>query len=174
MCPDKQEQLRQLIGSDYDLWVLRRESKWEGPVSINALLADCLKKSVWPPTATGVYLVSQYEWKKWPEPECKPLYVGSTTGKGDRFLTRVGDLIVDMYGFFGGNTGHSTGGASVHKYCIETGVHPGSLYIGWIPNPKCRRCAELFVWDWFNDLDTTLLNRKRPPRCVDHKTPLIS
>jgi hypothetical protein len=36
--------------------------------------------------------------------------VGGNTGGAARFCTRIGDLVADMHGFFGNETGHHSGG----------------------------------------------------------------
>ena len=141
-----------------------RKMRWVGPLTIESLLDECLVKPVWPPESGGVYLVSRGNWNVRPNEECFPLYVGSNTGKAPRFRTRVGDLVADMFGFFG-STGHSSGGRSLHAYCCEEQVNPKRLYIGWADNCSCLRCAENYIYDWLDPK----LNKNRPPRCQNHR-----
>ncbi|SHO23521.1 CarD-like transcriptional regulator [Moritella viscosa] len=55
----------------------------------------------WPPENDGVYIVTFNHWENQPtskakQSKAKPLYFGGTTGNGNRFCTRVGDLIADI------------------------------------------------------------------------------
>src|SRR5207302_830702 len=51
------------------------------------------------------------------------LYVGGNTGDSDRFITRVGDLIADMLGFWGEQTGHHSGGIRLWEYCHKNRIN---------------------------------------------------
>lgn len=138
---------------------------WAGPVTIGWLLENCLAKPLWPPAGNSVYLVSRATWQRKPySSSCVPLYVGSNTGVSARFVTRLGDLIADAFGFYGGGTGHSSGGASLHAYCCQEGINPQQLYVGWITNCQCQRCAEGFLHEWLEPE----LNKNKPPRCGKH------
>jgi hypothetical protein len=58
-------------------------------------------------------LVTRRGWRSRPTPKCEPLYVGGITGKSQRFRTRVGDLLADIFGFYNGKhtrIGHHSGG----------------------------------------------------------------
>lgn len=137
--------------------------KWMDPVTIGVLLDRSFSLTPLIPERKSVYLVSQRAWKAQPTENCIPLYVGSNTGKSPRFRTRIGDLIADLFGFFG-STGHSTGGQSLRAFCQQNGIHPNALFIGWITECECNRCAE---GDLFRSLRPQL-NKKRPPRCPAH------
>lgn len=136
---------------------------WHGSFRVASLLAAAMDdEHDWPPDQLGVYLVSEKPWKGKPKKGCKPLYVGSTTGRSARFCTRVGDLLIDMYGFFGDWTGHHSGGQNIWRWCRDNNVHPGDLYIGWYTaDGMCPQCEET---RWYDILEP-VLNRKRPPRC---------
>ncbi len=139
--------------------------EWMGPYLIDVLLDSFLIDShPRPPEGDGVYLISEKPWKGKPEIGCVPLYVGGNTGKSKRFRTRIGDLIADMFGFFGDDTAHHSGGQTLHKYCMDKRVSPKNLYIGWLEKCKCVRCAENKVYDELQPL----LNKKRPSRCREH------
>lgn len=101
------------------------------------------------------------------------LYIGSNTGSSSRFVTRVGDLIADMHGFWGGGTGHHSGGQTLWKWCNHNRVHPGDLWLAWAKS-SCVRCDERRRYHEFpratkDDFSTKgLLNKKSPPRCSQH------
>lgn len=165
---EKEKQLRSLLGEDYEDFVAFRNMKWVGPFTINKLLNSCLDDAhPWPPESNGVYLVSRKAWKIRPNWDCIPLYVGSNTGRSSGLCTRVGDLIADMFGFFW----HSSGGQSLYNYCKEKKLNPKRLYIGWVENCGCFRCAENYIYD----LLKPELNRRRPAKCKQHhgKTGLV-
>jgi hypothetical protein len=140
--------------------------KWEGPITINHLL-DCgiSGSDVWPPDANGVYFISEKPWTRIPGDDSVPLYVGSNTGKSLRFRTRIGDVIADAFGLFvKGSTGHSSGGQSIFYHCVDNQLSPKDIYIGWVRECGCVRCAENYVYDWLDPH----LNKNRPPRCTIH------
>ncbi|NVJ27983.1 hypothetical protein HUW62_42935 [Myxococcus sp. AM011] len=146
---------------------------WSGSFQISELLAQCMNDAQpWPPAWRGVYLVSRNAWTGSPNSECHPLYVGSNTGKSQRFCTRIGDLIADLHGFYDGGTGHHSGGQTLWKWCRDNKVHPGALYLGWGTSEDfCARCAEVttvvkFVSSWAER--APLLNGNRPPACRAH------
>lgn len=104
------------------------------------------------------------------------MYVGGNTGNSERFATRVGDLMADMFGFYGGDTGHHSGGQHIYEYCEKNKIHPLDLYLGWkkyLISPKsnssvpsnCPRCQEVLLHD---ELDPKP-NRNKPPKCKWHK-----
>ena len=141
--------------------------RWKGPYTIGDLLdqsvgRDCPK----PPLDNGVYVISRKPWKLEPAAPCNPLYVGSNTGRSKRFRTRIGDLIADMFGFYGGGTGHHSGGQSLHEFCRREKLNPTQLYIGWAEDCECARCTENHLFDRFRPR----LNRNRPSRCPRHPT----
>jgi len=106
---------------------------WSGPFTIGELLKKCLDNSFPRPSeSSGVYLISRKSWEGQPSEGCDPLYVGSNTGESKRFRTRLGDLIADMFGFFGTETGHHSGGQTLHGYCMQEKMNPKELYIGWL------------------------------------------
>lgn len=147
--------------------------KWIGPFKIGDLLANCLNdEQAWPGNTRGVYLISLHEWRGVPNSKCEPLYVGGNTGKSNRFATRIGDLIADIFGFYGGGTGHHSGGQSLYDYCKKNDLHPSKLFIGWAEVESCPRCAEvklaMHLAPLWNARKTPLLNKSRPPQCYDH------
>ena len=84
-----------------------------------------------------------------------------------RFRTRVGELIAHMFGFFVEGTASGSkhsGGRSLFHYCSKKRLDPRELYIGWLENCTCYRCAENEVYDQLEPL----LNKQRPGRCTEH------
>ena len=148
---------------------------WTGPFRVSEFLASCLDHGrPWPPASCGVYVISRDEWRDAPSAACHPLYYGGNTGASQRFCTRIGDLIADMHGLYGGGTGHHSGGQSLYCWCRTNRMHPGSLFIGWgTRTPWCDRCAEV---ELFRQLTPsreergTLLNKSRPPYCRMHSS----
>lgn len=148
---------------------------WTGPFKIRCLLENCLERDQpWPPPSEAVYVVSRVKWRTAPGRNCRPLYIGSNTGKSERFCTRIGDLIADMYGLWDGDTGHHSGGQTLYEWCEQNVIHPGDLFIGWgTRKPWCGCCAEIEVVEsllgkWSNRKSVGLLNKKRPPTCRVH------
>lgn len=140
--------------------------KWVGPFIIDELLDNCIKSlRFMPPESNGVYLVSKKRWVNIPTQKCIPLYVGSNTGNSKRFRTRVGDLISDMFGFFIGKKGHSSGGRNIFKYCRKRKINPKVLYIGWLKKCECMRCEENRVYLELKPI----LNEMKPKRCKLHE-----
>ncbi len=154
--------------------------QWIGPFKVKVLLENCMNKSQeWPAKDNGVYVVSKEKWRGEPKITNKILYVGGNTGKSERFATRIGDLIADMFGFYGGGTGHHSGGRSINKDCKNENLNPLNLYLGWKkylidPESKssrpanCPRCHERTLYD---DLKPKL-NKKKPSKCPWHKLSL--
>jgi hypothetical protein len=139
--------------------------KWVGPITIDQLLDRvAVDWDTAPPESNGVYVISIRRWRGEPSKACEPLYVGGNTGKGARFRTRMGDLIADLFGFYGKTTGHHSGGQSLNRYCADNGINPKHLYVGWARNCSCGRCAEV---DLHRRLDP-LLNKRCPPACRVH------
>ena len=137
---------------------------WTGPFVIRQLIEECTMASrTRPPEANGVYVVSQRPWTLLPDEACGPLYVGSNTGQSARFRTRIGDLLADLFGFFGEETGHHSGGQHLFHYCCEKQIQPLDLYIGWVTT-DCARCDENRLFDSLHPR----LNRSRPSRCGVH------
>jgi hypothetical protein len=93
---------------------------------------------------------------------------GGDTSKAGLFRTRVGSLIADLSGLYepGKNHGHHSGGKKLHLDCQATHINPKDLYVGWIEQCRCYRCAEFEVWDM---LRMPPLNRNRPTQCSQHK-----
>jgi hypothetical protein len=152
---------------------------WRGPFQIKNYLENAISRDPvwwrrWPPVDNAVYLVSRRSWTESPTTACLPLYVGGTTGESERFRTRVGDLIADLFGFYGGNTGHHSGAQSLYDWCYEKRVHPRDLWLGWARGRgrrSCSRCAEVHLYNTFPRATKTvpgLLNRRRPPGCTQH------
>ena len=140
--------------------------KWIGPFRITRLLDNMMSSSrLSPPEANSVYVISKKSWVKEPDEKCLPLYVGSNTGKSKRFRTRIGDLIADMFGFFGEETGHHSGGEKLYKFCKEHKINPKNLYIGWLKRSQCPRCDEIEIYEKFK---LNMLNKNRPALCKKH------
>lgn len=139
---------------------------WEGPFRVARLLDASIDASQpWPPEDLGVYLVSCQPWTKTPTRACEPLYVGSTTGRTPRFATLVGDLVADMFGFYGTTTGHNNGGQRIWRWCDENRVKPGHLFLGWYTQPgMCPRCEAARA----SAALRPQLNVWGPPRCTVH------
>lgn len=148
---------------------------WSEPYTIKQLMESFHSEDQpWPPSEKAVYLVSQRSWENHPTIECGPLYFGGNTGTSQRFCTRIGDLIADIFGFFDGDTGHHSGGQSLYWWCQETNTHPWSLHIAWATSaPWCARCAEIevasnLIKEWAHRKEAGLLNKNRPPSCQVH------
>lgn len=140
---------------------------WVGPIIIDELLDGAFNPNIpRPPLEPSVYLVSRIPWQGEPTVACVPLYAGGLLSNWPRFRTRIGDLIADMFGFFGevGKKGHHSGGQSIFRYCIANGINPRHLYIGWVQNVSCHRCAEIALYEKLSPK----LNKKRPPGCQIH------
>ncbi len=149
---------------------------WVGLFKIRDLLENIHSANQqWPPKANGVYIISKRLWRTKPNTNSEILYVGGNTGKSERFVTRIGDLMADLFGFYGGNTGHHSGGQSINKYCHENKIHPLNLFLGWkkyliSPESKssapsnCSRCQEVLL---HADLSPKL-NKNKPSKCKWH------
>lgn len=159
------QNLRELLGEDYNEFLVFCDTVWVGPYRIDEVLDNCLNDG-FPrsPESDSVYLVSARTWNKRPSQGCLPLYVGSTTGESTRFRARIGDLIAAMFGFFQDGARHSSGGKSLYRYCKINNTNPKQLYIAWLARCGCRRCAEHYFWE---DLKPQL-NRNEPPFCGEH------
>ena len=132
---------------------------WEGAFSIEELLQDTLTAELpRPPEDNGIYVVTEFPWTEEPSASARVLYVGTTTGRKPRFRTRIGDLIADMFGFYGEKTGHHSGGQSLNEYCRAHEIHPLKLFIGWLRDVPNRRDYECHYFD----LLKPLLNKKKP------------
>ena len=139
--------------------------KWIGPITVDELLNQTVvAKPIMPPASDSVYLISSKPWKRVPDASCDPLYVGGNTSTSERFRTRMGDLIADLFGFYSSATGHHSGGQSLNAYCRKHKINPKNLYVGWVARCECRRCAEIELFDKF----TPRLNKKRPSYCRLH------
>ena len=144
-----------------------KNMEWIGPYRIGQLLKNCLqyRTQAWPPDKQGVYVISKGRWKGIPNKGSVPLYVGGNTGKSARFRMRIGDLIADTYGFFKDDeSGHHSGGISIHNYCKRNKIHPNKLYIGWTKEIDCYRCAEMKA---YKNLKPKL-NKNIPAACKKH------
>lgn len=139
--------------------------RWIGSYQIKEILNHSIDNTIpLPPESGSAYLVSQNSWQTQPTAECIPLYVGGNTGLSARFRTRVGDLLADAFGFFGDETGHSSGGKSLHWWCRENHINPMNLHLAWVERCVCHRCLEI---ELYREL-SPLLNKKSPPRCKTH------
>ena len=143
--------------------------EWAGPITIDELL-DCAFDSdiPRPPLEPSVYVVSLDSWEVEPTADGNVLYVGSLTSPAPRFRTRIGDLVADLFGFFGetGKKGHHSGAQTMHKYCLENGINPRKLFIGWALEVECHRCAENTLYDVLEPR----LNKVRPSACRKHRS----
>jgi len=141
------------------------EREWVGPFLVRDVLAHSIDDSIpLPPEQGSAYLVSRNTWSGVPSGKCVPLYVGGNTGQSARFRTRLGDLLADAFGFFGADTGHHSGGQSVHRWCRDNRVNPLRLYLAWVARCSCHRCLEVNL---VREL-SPILNRKTPARCRVH------
>lgn len=139
--------------------------EWVGPFEVRTLLEHCIDGTIaLPPESASAYVVTQRSWNAAPGAECGVLYVGGNTGRSARFRTRLGDLLADAFGFFGGGTGHSSGGQSLHWWCRENQFNPLRLQLAWVNRCKCYRCLEI---ELVRDL-SPLLNKVAPSRCNVH------
>ena len=142
--------------------------EWVGPFLVQDLLAHSIDDSIpLPPESGSAYLVSRRAWSESPTDGCAPLYVGGNTGRSARFRTRLGDLLADAFGFFGRDTGHHSGGQSLHRWCRENRVNPLNLYLAWVAQCPCHRCLEV---ELVHEL-SPILNKKAPARCSVHSRP---
>lgn len=163
---DKETVLKKELGEDYEKYLAFKKMKWVKPFTIDELLDSCFDEThAQPPESNAIYLVSGKSWKTRPTPKCVPLYAGSNTGKSPRFCTRIGDLVADMFGFFQIDSGHSSGGESLYCYCKGNKINPKELYISWVVNCDCVRCAEDFVIEFLKPR----LNKIKAPKCKEHR-----
>lgn len=139
--------------------------RWIGPITIDRLLDGALDSSVpRPPIQPSVYVISREPWAEQPTENSEPLYVGGNTSNSLLFRTRIGSLVADMFGFFGGPKGHHSGGQTLYRYCVQAGIDPRELYIGWVEDIDCHRCEENRVYDELGPA----LNKNRPAKCREH------
>lgn len=117
-----------------------------------------------PPAAGSAYVVSRRSWRNAPTIRAEVLYVGGNTGRSERFRTRLGDLLADIFGFYTKTTGHHSGGQSLHEWCRDSKVSPLDLWVAWVEKCACHRCLEV---DLVAEMKP-LLNRKRPAACRAH------
>ncbi len=140
---------------------------WVGPFRLRDLLDRAMDNTQeWPKEEAGVYVVSRRPWKGEPVAESGILYIGSNSKNPEHFLKRIGDLIIDMLGFWGekANSGHHSGGQTLWLYCRNNQVHPLDLYLGWKHGIPCARCAEGENYYALKPSE----NKKSPPRCHEH------
>jgi hypothetical protein len=148
---------------------------WTGPFQIQTYLENSISRDInwWPPERDAVYVVSERAWTVAPEESAHILYVGGNTGESNRFVTRIGDLLADLFGFFGGGTGHHSGGQTLWEWCNANGVVPTKLWLGW-GTSDCARCAEKLLYETFPKAPKGafdkqgLRNKISPPACPDH------
>lgn len=122
--------------------------------------------NLWPPAGSGVYVVTEHGWAGDSTPPiiAGVLYVGKGNGiKGDQLRKRVGDLIIDLCGYFDEVTGHHT---FPHKYRERyPSGDPMNLCLSWAES-DCAACDENKLYDEFKN---GLLNVKRPSKCKKHQ-----
>jgi hypothetical protein len=154
------------------------EIAWRGPFQIqtyldNAVSRDLVWQERWPRERDAVYIVSERGWDGKPDEAAHLLYVGGNTGGSDRFVTRIGDLLADVFGFYGKETGHHSGGQTLWQWCDHHRFPPTKLWLGW-GTSECARCAEKLLYDKFpkatkNVFDEKgLRNKISPPACPKH------
>jgi hypothetical protein len=143
------------------------EMKWEGPITIDKLLDSAFNSNLpVPPLAPSVYGVSQTRWEIEPSADGNVLYVGSLFSSAPRFRTRIGDLVADLFGFFSdpGKKGHYSGAQTMHQFCLDNGINPRTLLIGWALDVECHRYLENTLYDVL----PPRLNKVRPSPCRKH------
>lgn len=146
--------------------LLRGNERWIGPFRIRNILQHSIDyRFPRPPESRSAYVVTRRPWIHNPNPSSKPLYIGGNTGGSKRFRTRLGDLLADAFGFFGNETGHSSGGQSLHRWCRRNHVNPLNLYVAWVEHSKCHRCLEVRLHGHLK----TKLNQMKPPKCEMHR-----
>lgn len=148
-------------------------TRWTGPFQIRDYLNNTISRrrlwqERWPPEGKAIYLVSDRSWRGTPK---GALYVGGCTGQRDRFVARVGDLIADLFGFFGEKQGHHSGARRLWKWCDVRRIHPMELWLAW-SQPPCPACAERELFASLPRAEKEnykksdgLLNRWTPPVC---------
>ena len=138
---------------------------WVGPFQLRNLLENTLnKKQPLPKGSKGVYLVTEEKWSGTPSEASKPMYVGSVTGDNERFLSRVGELIIEILGFSSEYPGRHRGGQLIHEHCFRMDLKPLDLWIAWKTHVRCNRCEEMRV---FRELNPWA-NKNTPPTCKEH------
>jgi hypothetical protein len=151
---------------------------WTGPFKIQTYLDNAVSRDEawtarWPRERDAVYLVSEREWNDQPDEAAHILYVGGNTGESSRFVTRIGDLLADLFGFFGQETGHHSGGQTLWHWCYHHGVRPTQLWLAW-GTSECARCAERHLYSHLprapkGAFDAKgLRNKVSPPACPSH------
>ena len=160
MTTKKEKLLKEALGDHFEEYIAFQKMEWVGPFTVNDLLNNCFNEFYKPPKSASVYVVSNHQWKQSPSLDSIPLYVGGNTGKSRQFRRRVGDLIADIFGFWG----HSSGGQSLYRYCEDNKLNPKNLYVGWLKYCGCDRCTENYLYD---DLKPKL-NKIKPPACKKH------
>jgi hypothetical protein len=146
--------------------MLELGEQWIGPFQIRKLFESCLDGVTVPkpPDIGSAYVVTKNGWQSNPTKESIPLYVGGNTGNSARFRTRVGDLLADAFGFYTSETGHHSGGQSIHNWCLKNEVNPLDLHIAWIEGTKCHRCLEDRLYQGLKPR----LNLVVPRKCKKH------
>ncbi len=143
--------------------MLELHERWVGPFEFRKLLDSCADRSaIRPPEVGSAYLVTRRGWRSNPTP--RSLYVGGTTGKTDRFRTRIGDLVADMFGFYAAGSAHHSGGRHLYEWCGKNEVSPLGLHIAWVERTGCHRCLEVRLHRVLNPI----INRMSPARCATH------
>ena len=136
-------------------------------------MRDHVWRDRWPRERDAVYLVSEHQWTGQPDANAHILYVGGNTGETPRFVTRIGDLIADLFGFYGEATGHHCGGQTLWSWCEHHQFPPAKLWLAW-GTSTCAHCAEKFLYDEFAKATKNLFDEKglrnkiSPPTCKAH------
>lgn len=152
---------------------------WSSPRTVGDQLAG---RHDLPPPSAGVYVITRQPWTSAPDATSQPLYVGGNTSTEARFRTRVGDLLIDLAGYYSSPDeartlgmqprGHHSGAQTIREWCHSNGVQPHALYVGWATRPDwCGRCAEVDLYRAWKPLGFLECNRIPPTACKQHGAP---
>lgn len=110
------------------------------------------------------HLVSKHSWQTHPSGESEALYIGGNTGRSARFSHQDGRSPCGCAWLLYQQTGHHSGGQSIHRWCWLNDINPLDLYIAWVDGSECHRCLENRT---YRDLNPAL-NRVVPAKCTAH------
>lgn len=85
-----------------------------------------------------------------------------------RFRTRIGELVGAMFGFYNWETTAHPAGAEIYEYCLKESINPKQLWMSWVENCACLRCAERFMYRIYEPK----CNLVSPPYCRQHEAGL--
>lgn len=160
-----------------------KDTEWSTPMRVGELVdRSATDYRVLPPRSNGVYLVTEASWSVsgsdcWEAIRTAgALYVGGNSSNSERFRTRIGDLLADLFGMYARGrpgetgdgkstgTGHHSAGQTLNLWCWLNRKSAADLHIAWQSASACPRCGE---WEAFWRLRPDLLNVRTPPRCGD-------